>query len=724
MTASPQALRVAIGADFLTAFAKLPGRQQGKVGQFIEKFRANPRSPGINYESIRGAADPNLKSVRIDQDYRGVVLQPDESNVYLLLWVDRHDDAYDWACRRRFRINPHTGGLQVIEESAAKAPETAAPAGATARAPGLFDQTKDKHLLRLGVPEELLPLVRSIQSDHDLEQHERQLPQEAVEALYMLAMGFSLEEVYAEREQAIDREPAVDPDDFEAALANGDTQRRFHVLADSLDLGELLKAPLEKWRVFLHPSQRRLVTMSTKGPARILGGAGTGKTVVAMHRAKHLAEEVFASAGDRILFTTFTRNLAEDIRANLTMICSQETMRRIEVVNLDAWAHQLLQENGYKHRLLTDNARRRELWGEAALAAPDGMEFPDSFYEQEWAHVVQAHAVSTEHEYLRASRVGRGQGLSRLQRKRIWPVFEEYRALLTKNGLREFADILRDARILLQKKGDVLGYRAVIVDEAQDMSEEAFRLVRQIIPPERSNHDDDLFIVGDAHQRIYAHRVTLGRCGIETRGRRSRKLRLNYRTTEEIGRWATALLEGVHIDDLDGGEDDARGYRSLLHGTMPELRLLPDFDQEVEALDVGISEAVESGVEPQGICLVCRTQSMLDQYEAALQARGRETFRLAATASDSASQGGIRMATMHRVKGLEFDVVLIAGTNADALPLATAAREIDSPHARGEFEIRERSLLYVAATRARKHVLVTAHGKLSPVLARLPTPQP
>ena len=251
------------------------------------------------------------------------------------------------------------------------------------------------------------------------------------------------------------------------------------------------------------------------------------------------------------------------------------------------------------------------------------------------------------------------------------------------------------------------------------MSAEAFRLIRQIIPPERAEHGNDLFIVGDAHQRIYAHRVVLGRCGIEIRGRRSKKLRLNYRTTEEIGRWATALLEGIHIDDLDGGDDSSLGYRSLLHGTMPQVRLLPGFDEEVKALGEEVSRSIDSGVATQGICLVCRTQSMLEQYEAALQGLGHETLRLTANASDSPTKTGIRIATMHRVKGLEFDVVLIAGVNANTLPLMAAAQEIDSPHARNEFETRERSLLYVAATRARKHVLVTAHGEPSQFLVQL-----
>jgi superfamily I DNA/RNA helicase len=258
----------------------------------------------------------------------------------------------------------------------------------------------------------------------------------------------------------------------------------------------------------------------------------------------------------------------------------------------------------------------------------------------------------------------------------------------------------------------MLNYQAVIVDEAQDMSAEAFRLIRQIIPPGRASHANDLFIVGDAHQRIYAHKVVLGQCGIDIRGR-SRRLKLNYRTTEEIGRWATALLHGLAIDDLDGSADDARGYRALCHGEPPHVRVAKTFEDEVATIADAIRAYRDDGITESGICLVCRTVAQVEQYESALVARGYAFRRLTSSASDDASATGLRSATMHRVKGLEFDVVIAAGLTHDALPLHAVAEEIDSPHAREAFETRERSLLYVAVTRARRHALVTAYGKPS-----------
>ena len=296
------------------------------------------------------------------------------------------------------------------------------------------------------------------------------------------------------------------------------------------------------------------------GPVRVLGGAGTGKTVAAMHRAKWLAMNVFAGKNDRILFTTFTRNLAADIRENLAKICPQEALARIEVVNLDKWVSDFLKRNGYSN-VIDYGQRINPLWEKALVLAPSELGLDLHFYREEWERVVQPLALSSLSEYIKAARVGRGVRLSRKDRLAVWPVFEDYRALLNENGLREAPDAMRDARLLLENKGDILPYKAVIVDEAQDMGPEAFRLIRQMLPG--SERKNDLFIVGDAHQRIYRYKVVLSQCGVNVR-RRSRKLRINYRTTEETRRWAMRLLEGLSVDDLDGGLNEQKGYKSLL----------------------------------------------------------------------------------------------------------------------------------------------------------------
>jgi superfamily I DNA/RNA helicase/mRNA-degrading endonuclease RelE of RelBE toxin-antitoxin system len=702
--------KVAISSDFLKSFSLLPQSQQKKVREFVEKFRANPASPGINYEKIHEASDSNLRSVRIDQAYRGIVLKPEAGNAYLLLWVDHHDEAYRWAQNRVFGINPETGSLQVVDVTVSSPP---AQKAATRETRGLFDGFKDRELLKAGIPEALLALVRSLKTESELDDIGKSIPQEAFEALFMLAAGFTLAEVFNEQERQAALKP-VDTTDFVAALETPDSQRRFHVVEDAKELAEILNAPLDQWRVFLHPSQRKVVEWNANGPVRVLGGAGTGKTVAAMHRARWLAQNFAVGEHDRILLTTFTKNLAEDILQNLRKICSVDLLRKIEVINLDGWVANFLKRSGYDYKLLFSGATS-EQWKSALNQAPESLN-DEAFLRDEWEKVIQANAVRSFEDYLRASRIGRGRRLSRVDKKSIWPVFEEYRAQLNVNSLKELVDATRDARSLLERQGDALPYRAVLVDEAQDMGTEAFKLIRQLVPPSRADQRNNLFITGDAHQRIYGQRVVLSHCGIDVRGR-SRKLRVNYRTTEETRKWAVRLLEGRSFDDLDGSSDSQKGYYSLLRGESPQIIETVTFADEVKKIIGHIKSLQQSGVDLDNVCLVARTNELVDQYEGAIKSAGIPAYRIHRSIAEDRRNPGLRLATMHRVKGLEFEHVIVAGVNEGIVPLMVTQPSEGEAFEAAETETRERALLYVAVTRAKRSAIITSHGKKSAFLS-------
>ena len=699
-------LTVAIAADFLSCFARIPRKEQDKVAEFINKFRSNPTSSGINYEKIRGAKDSDFRSVRISDSYRGIIKKPEQGNMYLLLWVDTHDEAYTWAERKKCKINPETGSIQVYDVW--DSPKETEQAAEEVNQPGLFDSISDRHLLKLGVPKELLPLVKSLRTDEELEEYAGSLPQEAFEALFFLSCGYSLEEVL--QSQETEETKQVDENDFFAALTDLNSQRRFVVVEDDEELHAMLNAPLEKWRVFLHPGQRKLVEQNWNGPVRVLGGAGTGKTVAAIHRARYLAEKVYTGNKDRILFTTFTRNLAADIKDQLRRICSTGTMARIEVVNLDRWVAGFLKQNGIAATLLVNGEEARSYWRKALTMAPVELGFSDEFYKEEWVGVIQPQEISTREEYFKASRLGRGTRVDRKVRAAVWPVFEEYRLLLQLAGRREPVDAMRDARILIESGYQIPEYKAVIVDEAQDMSVQAMRLIRAVAGAEREN---DLFIVGDAHQRIYRHKVVLSKCGINVRGR-SRKLRINYRTTDEIRKWSVAILNDVPIDDLDGESDDQKGYKSLLHGHPPVIRVFSTEDDEVGFI---INYLRHLGQENwRDTCLVVRTVRILDAYKELIEAAGIPVFQINPHNSDDRAAEGIRFATMHRVKGLEFDNMIIASVNENVVPLPVSSAVSNDQVVREEHEIRERALLYVAATRAKREVVITCCGQPSPFI--------
>jgi len=642
------------------------------------------------------------------------VLKPDSGNVFVLLYVDHHDKAYQWAETKMCGIHPEIGSIQVFDVVGGGALEKEKDHQPGTPEKGLFDHLRDKEIRRLGVPDELLALVRSFQDEQDLDEASAQLPQEAYEALSYAASGYDLQEIMNAMERPVTTTP-VDVDDYAGALQNDDTRRRFVVVEGEIELAEMLSAPLEKWRVFLHPTQRKLVERDWNGPVRVLGGAGTGKTVAAMHRAKWLAENRFTGPNDRILFTTFTRNLAEDIKQNLAKICSSEAMKRIEVVNLDRWVHGFLQQQGYQREIIY-GSRIQDLWDRALEHAPGELNVPGNFCREEWDTVIQPQGIQSLEQYWKASRIGRGTRLNRTQRKLAWQVFEEYRLDLGKQRLAEVDDALRDAEAILQANPRLVSYRAVIVDEAQDMGMAAFRLIRQIAGGQDSQND--IFIVGDGHQRIYNRQVVLGRAGIKVTGR-ARKLRINYRTTEENRKWAVGILEGVTVDDLDGMPEDQKGYKSLTHGVAPVIKHFASFNVEATFLAEYLSEIQRSGGELKDTCLVARTKKLLDQYESELQQRGIPTYRIKRGEAENRTAAGVRIATMHRVKGLEFDRVLIAGVNEGVLPDKWLMEYSLDPAVSKDTEFRERALLYVAATRAKKEVVVTCFGKVSPYLRQL-----
>ena len=734
-------LTVALSNDFFKAYGRLPEKARSKVATFISKFRANPRSSGLNYERIEGGKDPFIRSLRVDQDIRCIVRAPDGGDTYVLLWIDKHDDAYQWARRRTCHVNRVSGALQVVDVEAAEAAVGDAIAAAVSEAlatntpatqvvgpapnppplaeaaqppaspaASLFAHCSDDQLMLLGVPEALLPAVRAVTTEETLARLIEWVPQDCVDGLILLADGKAIEAVIEELERQ--RPVAIDPTDVAAALDTPESKAEFLVITDDDELEAMLSAPLERWRVFLHPSQRRLVERTWSGAVRVLGGAGTGKTVVAMHRARWLAKQLIASgAPGRVLFTTFTRNLATDIRANLTKICEPEQLQRIEVIHLDGWVMNFLKSQGLQVRVFNDEARE-SCWSMAMDVADTSLGLANRFYQEEWQEVVLAQGCRSRDDYLVARRVGRGTRLNRDQRSRIWPVFDAVRAEFRQRGLWEPEEAKQIAADLLTQPGRAPLYAAVVVDEAQDLDLASFALLRALVGEARAN---DLFIVGDPHQRIYGKPVVLSRSGIDIRGR-SKKLRINYRTTEETRAWATAVLHGVDFDDLDGGSDQTSDYRSLLHGDAPLVQGFADPADEQRFLVTTLSQLRDEQQSLASTCVTARTNKAVEKLEGWLKAEGFATRVINADESDDPSDPALRLATMHRVKGLEFDQVFLPGLDASQMPLQFELNNRPDPLSKDLFEQQERSLLHVAATRAKKRVVVSFSGKASPFL--------
>ena len=691
--------KVAISSDFLTAFARLPRVIQSKVTEFINKFKNNPLSSGIHYEKIDNAIDKKLNSVRIDDTYRGIVAREQGTGVFLLLWVDHHDEAYRWAMKKRCEVNPKTGAVQIFDVQTIDAEQTSLFGSS------LFVEYDDKQLLELGVPEEQLTFIRSLSDKESFYQAKDAIPHDAFEYLSWLVEGIPVSEVldYAKEET----ESAKKAKNLSDALELPVTLKSFVVVEGEEELRQIMAEPLEKWRVFLHPTQRKIVQKHYSGPARVLGGAGTGKTVVAMHRAKKLASML--DNNGRILFTTFTANLAADIRENLKKICTATELRKIEVIHLDAWVNNFFKEAGFTAQIEYDNIPA--FWEKALLLANVDLPFDPGFYEEEWNRVVLAQEALTLEKYVKASRNGRGTRLDRKKRMLVWKVFDTYQTMMKENQLRDINTAMYESTKLLETGKNHPAYAHVVVDEGQDFSDNAFRLLRALAGKERP---DDLFIVGDSHQRIYRNRPVLSKCGINVRGRSS-ILKINYRTTEEIRKYAFALLQGIAFDDLDDGVDVGDRCQSLTHGEKPVIKNFKDAGKELQFIIDEIKKLQNGGVALSNICVVARTKKLVDDYIAQFTKAGIRSYAIRRNKKDDRSLEGLRVATMHRVKGLEFQYVFVVAVNKRIVPLYSAINRTDAI-SEAETMTAEKSLLYVALTRAQKGVYVTSYGKKSELL--------
>lgn len=692
--------RVAISNDFLTAFAALPRQIQGKVTEFLNKFRNDPTSPGINYEKLNACQDKKICSVRIDDTYRGIVVRQPETGVYLLLWVDHHDEAYAWAKNKKCEVNQQTGAIQIFDVIAAPQDKSIEESSR------LFSGVSDQDLILLGLPKELVAFARNIVTAQEFYDNKDKFPADAFELLSWLVEGFPIDEVKALAIQ--DKEDKQVTDSFADALESPETQKTFVVVEGEEELRRIMAEPLEKWRVFFHPTQRKIVNKRYSGSARVLGGAGTGKTVVAMHRAKQLASTLRDK--ERILFTTYTANLASDIRENLRKICTLEELRRIDVINLDAWVAQFLREHGYSAEIVYDE-KITKIWEDAVAANDFDGEFPASFYEDEYNRVVIAQEALSLEKYVKATRTGRGTRLDRKKRMQIWKVFEAYLDMLKEQQVRDVNTAMYECRMLLMKSNTETKYKHVIVDEGQDLSVNGFRLLRAIAGEE---HENDIFIVGDAHQRIYKNKASLSKCGINVRGRSS-ILRINYRTTEEIRKAAFALLNGIPFDDLDDDYDTGDRCRSLTHGKAPQVLPFANANEEFDFLIKEIKSLIDNGVSAKNICVVARTHRLINDYISQFAASGMRCFEIKRSKADDRGLDGIRVATMHRVKGLEFQYIFIVSANRRIIPLASAIDHTDSV-SEEETMTAEKCLLYVALTRAQKGAYICGYGKMSELL--------
>lgn len=687
-----------IADTFTDSLARLTGDEQKAVKTTAFDLQMNPASPGLSLHKLDKARDKNFWSVRVSSDIRIIVHKSDDST--LLCYVDHHDKAYAWAERRKLEVHPTTGAAQLVEvrETVVEIPVITYVASTEPIAKGNAFSIGDRgitadELLQHGVPTEWIDdvLAATEESVLDVATH---LPQEAAEAVLELAMGGTPQIPVAVA-------PTADP------FAHPDAQRRFRVMQNVEELERALDYPWERWSVFLHPAQREIVERRFGGPARVAGTAGTGKTVVALHRAVHLTRQ---NPEARVLLTTFSVTLARMLRLKLSRLTAGESSlaERIVVEPIDDAGFTLYEQSFGTPRRATEGMISATL---AALSREvGGHAFSDAFLLNEWTEVVDAWRLTTWEAYRDVARLGRKTRLGEKQRVTLWEIFSRMHNRLDEAALFTPAMIF-DAVATELKRSGVSPYDHVVVDEAQDINVPQLRF----LAARAGDRPDGLFFAGDLGQRIFQTPFSWKSLGVDVRGR-SHTLRINYRTSHQIRSQADRLLD-PEIADVDGNVESRRNAVSVFNGPEPEIRLFQTEVEEVAAIGEWIRARLAEGVVAEEIGVFVRSAAQVSRARDAIRAAG-----LVPTAPQPGvdpERGKVVLLPMHLAKGLEFKCVVVAACDEEVIPHQGRIEEVTDDSDLEEVYNTERHLLYVACTRARDRLLVTGVGAGSEFLGDL-----
>jgi mRNA-degrading endonuclease RelE of RelBE toxin-antitoxin system len=674
-----------ISDTFTDSLSKLTNDEQKAVKTTAFDLQVNPVNPGMQFHKLEKVKDKRFWSVRVSSDLRLIVHKTEDS--LLLCYVGHHDNAYQWAECRKLETHPQTGAAQLVEiRETVK--EIIIPTYTEVQKPNvpekkpLFANYSDVELLKYGVPPEWLGDVRKASDDTILELADH-LPGEAAEALLCLATG-TLPQILP---------PAAAGSD---PFAHPDAERRFRTMHNIEELERALEYPWEKWIIFLHPAQRQMVEKEYSGPARVSGSAGTGKTIVALHRAVFL---VRSNPDARVLLTTFSDTLANALRIRMIRLISNAPRmgEHLECVALNEIGLRLYEANYGRSRIASDADIVRIM--KEASNEVSGHKFPLSFLIAEWKEVVDAWQLHTWEEYRDARRLGRKSRLPEKQRVILWSIFEKVRAKLQANNLLTYADIFtRLADHFAKSKKRSFDY--AVVDEAQDISISQLRFLAAL----GAGCPNSLFFAGDLGQRIFQQPFSWKALGVDIRGR-SRTLRINYRTSHQIRMQADRLL-GKEIMDVDGNKEERRGIVSVFNGPKPAIMVYDSQEKEIATVAKWLADRISEGARPNEIGVFVRSDAQLPRAKAALET-SQFAYRILDDKVETAS-GQVSISTMHLAKGLEFRAVCVMACDDEVIPLQERIETATDDSDLEEVYNTERHLLYVACTRARDHLLITS----------------
>lgn len=728
---------------------KLDKAVEIREAAFIKKLRQDDTADGLRIKPMTDAADPRARTGRVTQGWRAVLFRFDSSEgvrtyVYAGTWP--HDEGNMLAKTRRLEGNPINGIAQIVDVAFPVQPVHYEPGTDSAAAPVSYLESTYNYSLAdltdvLGFDEASARALLAATTREEVTDVAERFPN-TWQQLAALGLAFGDELGKIRTDLGFDAAPDADElaqlsedDRILRALEHPAAKMQFTYIDSDESLRRIIEeGDFGSWRVFLHPEQDRYATGSWNGPYRLSGGAGTGKTVVLLHRARHLMRR---NPEASVVLTTYTRALAENLKRDLARLdpdlplASALGERGILIRGVDqlsamvraragkgfgAAAAAVVGETiGYAKSMIGNHDQWASAMHAAAPELPPDL-LNESFFEHEYVQVVLPARVTDAEEYFAIRRPGRKVALDRRKRIEVWRTIEEYRRQLRGANELTWAELASIASVWLDSVGD--SERAIVdhllVDEAQDLVPSHWQLLRSLVRPGA----DDLFVAEDSHQRIYGEHVVLLRYGIPIRGR-SRRLTLNYRTTEENLQYALGVLAGAEYLDPEGDEVALSGYRSSRRGPTPRVLACADADELHGGIAQLIRSWIDDDVDPATIAVLARGNTAAAKVRAELGHRGVHLNHIKAPSVNGDKPVTL---TMHTAKGQEFSRVVLYDVSDGVMPnplmLASApADEIE------DVLLRERSLLYVAASRARDELVVSWAGEPSSLLGRGEAPR-
>lgn len=679
-----------IADTFTTALAKLTNQEQKSVKTTVFDLQMDPTGNGLRLHKLTGGRDKNFWSVSASMDIRIIVHRSGES--ILVCYVDHHDKAYAWAADRKLEVHPQTGAAQLVEVAQVER-EIIVPVyvnqhvhnkitGTEKKAPPLAD--KDGSWLMLyGVPEEWIERVKQASEDELLVIADH-LPGEAAEAIIDIAAGNT-------PPIPIQLDP-IENDPFE----HPDAQRRFRTIETSEELAAALDAPWDKWTIFLHPSQRETVSKTFSGPARVSGSAGTGKTVVALHRAVNLVRN---DENVTVLLTTFSKALAAALQRNLNRLLKHEPIlgERIRVADLNSIGRKLFLARNPGAKIVDRDWQEETLLEAAELVEHD---FSLGFLRNEWLNVVDPWQIRSAEAYKNVKRIGRRKRLPETRREIAWAIFADVFEQMDKENYVTQAGVFQSLADLFTKAAERTPFDYVVVDEAQDISVSQLRFLAAVI----GDKPNGLFFAGDLGQRIFQTPFSWSSLGVDVRGRAS-TLRINYRTSHQIRSQADLLLSS-QIEDMDGNKESRSNTQSVFNGPRPVIRVFDSVEEEIKEVSEWISNKLSEGVNAGEIAVFVRSTAELLRGRQAIELTGQSICELNENLSLKSSS--VVLSTMHLAKGLEFKAVVVMACDEGVLPDQERLEDVADMAEVEEIYETERHLLYVACTRARDFLMISA----------------